>query len=130
MAKRRREADLLAVQFLVPVHDRNGEPYSWRVHERLRRDLEDRYGGWSSLGDKPLPGAWRNPQSGEVEYDDSWRDEVGIPERLLNTLDGYLAVLAHRLGQKAIWRVVYAEGQGKAIAARAPRQKGKGQYGA
>jgi len=25
-----------------------------------------------------MKGAWRNPESGEVEYDDSWRSELGI----------------------------------------------------
>lgn len=87
----------------------------------MRRDLEERFGGWSSLGDEPLAGAWRNPESGEVEYDASWRYEVGIPPGRLAELDGYLAELAHRLRQKAIWRVVYAGGEAKAVVARVPR---------
>ena len=32
----------------------------------MARDLEDRFGGWSLASDKPLEGAWRNPESGEV----------------------------------------------------------------
>lgn len=74
-----------------------------------------------SLGDEPLPGAWTNPESGEIEHDESWRYEVGIDPDLLEDLDEYLADFAHRLGQKAIWRVVYKEGSAQAIAAsRAP----------
>jgi len=130
MAKRGKkpEAELLVVQFLVPKCDRDGNPYPRSVHQDLRKDLEDSFDGWSSLGDQPLPGAWRNPASGEIEYDDSWRYEVGIASGRLQELDDYLADLAHRLGQKAIWRVVYEGGQGKAIPAR-PR-KGRGGHGA
>jgi hypothetical protein len=86
----------------------------------VRRDLEDRFDGWSLAADKPLTGAWRNPESGQVEYDDSWRYEIGIDPSRLADLDAYLAQLAHRLGQKALWRVAYAGGEGKVIPARAP----------
>ena len=68
-------------------------------------------------------GAWRNPESGEVEYDDSWRYEVGIDPADLDELDEYLARLSHRLRQKALWRVVYAGGAGKVIPARAPAKR-------
>lgn len=109
--------DLVIVQFLVPKRDRQGGLYPRAVHQRLREDLEEQFGGWSSLGDKPLPGAWRNPESGEIEHDQSWRYEVGITPDLLEDLDEYLADLAHRLGQKAVWRVVYKEGAAQAIPA-------------
>ena len=33
-----------------------------------------------------------------------------------------LAELAGRLGQKALWRVLYAGGESRAIAARSPRE--------
>jgi hypothetical protein len=122
MAKRKKkpEPQLLVVQFLVPKYDRSGKPYPRSVHEQLRKDLEDKFDGWSSLGDEPLPGAWRNPESGVVEYDESWRYEVGVASDRLVELDDYLGELAHRLGQKAIWRVLYAGGEGKVIPARAP----------
>ena len=124
MAKRpKSRPKQLVVQFLVPVYDRAGKPYPRAVHERVRRELEERFDGWSLAGDKPLPGAWRNPASWEVEYDDSWRYEVGIASERLTELDDYLAELAHRLGQKAIWRVLYAGGEGKVIASRAPRRR-------
>ena len=109
---------VLVVQFLVPVYDRAGKPYRRSVHKEIRRDLEDRFDGWSLAADKPLAGAWRNPASGEVEYDESWRYEVGVDPDRLGELDEYLGQLAHRLGQKAIWRVVYAGGEGKVILAR------------
>jgi hypothetical protein len=115
------EWELLVVQFLVPKYDRSGDPYPRSIHVSLRRDLEERFGGWSSLGDAPLPGAWRNPESGEIEYDDSWRYEVGIPPARIREFDDYLADLARRIGQKAIWRVAYAGGEGKAIPAGRPR---------
>src|ERR1017187_7204579 len=83
----------------------------------------DRFDGWSLAADKPLTGAWRNPESGQVEYDDSWRYEIGIAPSRLADLDAYLAQLAHRLGQKALWRVAYAGGEGKVIPARAPAKR-------
>lgn len=113
---------MIIVQFLVPKYDREGRPYPRSAHQHLRRDLEETFDGWSSLGDAPLPGAWRNPESGEIEYDDSWRYEVGIASKRLAELDEYLAEIAHRLGQRAIWRVVYTGGKGKAIPARPPRK--------
>lgn len=116
----KRDAQILVVQFLVPTYDRRGKPYPRSVHKRLRRDLEERFDGWSLAAEKPLAGAWRNPASGEVEYDDSWRYELGIVPGRLAALDDYLAELAHRLGQKALWRVVYAGGEGRVILARAP----------
>ncbi len=118
--RKKSEPETLVVHFLVPKFDRNGKPCRRSVHQRLRNDLEERFDGWSSLGDKPLPGAWSNPDSGEIEYDDSWRYEVGIAPERLAEFDEYLAELAHRLGQKAIWRVIYAGGEGKVIPARPP----------
>lgn len=116
-------SELLVVQFLVPKCDRAGDPYPRATYERLRRGLESRFGGWSSLGDEPLPGAWRNPKTGEMEYDESWRYEVGVLSDALAVLDDFLADLAYRLGQKAIWRVVYKGGQSQAIPARRPRRR-------
>ena len=128
MSKRRTPASprLLVIQFLIPKFNRDGVPYPRRVHEDLRRELEERFDGWSSLGDTPLPGAWRNPESGEVEYDASWRYEVGIAAGRLPEFDEFLAVVAAHLGQKAIWRVLYEGGQGKAIPATAPDRGGEG----
>jgi hypothetical protein len=108
---------VLVVQFLVPILDRGGKPYSRLVQKRIRRELEARFDGWSLAADKPLTGAWRNPESGQIEYDDSWRYELGIDASRLPELDGYLSELAYRLGQKALWRVVYAGGEGKVIVA-------------
>lgn len=118
-----KQPENLVVQFLVPVYDRDGKPYARSVQKEIRRELEDLFDGWSLAAEKPLPGAWRNPASGEVEYDDSWRYEVGFPPERLSELDDYLAALAHRLGQKALWRVVYAGGEGKVIDARPPAGK-------
>ncbi len=130
MAKqtRRPELELLVVQFLVPKYDRHGRPYPRTVHQELRRDLEEHFGGWSSLGDEPLPGAWRNPKSRKIEYDDSWRYEVGIAPARIAEIDDYLGGFANRIRQKAIWRVIYTGGEGKAIPACAPR-KGRGKHG-
>ena len=125
MAKRRKPQKLLIVQFLVPVRGRDGALYPRTVHEELGRELEERFDGWSRLGDRPLPGAWRNPESGEIEHDESWRYEVGVARERLRELDDCLATLAHRLGQKAIWRVVFERTAAKAIAAHPPR-RGRG----
>ena len=108
---------MVVVQFLVPIYDRNGGPYSRDVLKRLQQELEERFDGWSLAADQPLPGAWRNPTSGQVEYTESWRYEVGVPRDRLDELDEYLARLADRLGQKAIWRVRYGVGEGRAIEA-------------
>lgn len=124
MTERENEKDVevLVVQFLVPVYDRDGKPYLRSIQKQIRRDLEERFDGWSLASDKPLPGAWRNPASGEVEYDDSWRYELGIDPERLDELDDYLGDLSHRLGQKALWRVVYSQGEGKVVVAKPPEE--------
>jgi hypothetical protein len=94
---------VIVVHFLVPRRDRSGKPYPCSVQQQVRRDLERLFHGWSSLGAGALPGAWRNPESGEVEYDESWRYEIGIDPDRLSDLDSYLSHLAHRLGQNALW---------------------------
>lgn len=109
-------ARLLVVQFLVPREDRAGKRYSFRVIRALRNELVERYGGWSLTSLEPLPGAWRNPETGATEEDLSWRYEVAVPEDGLDALDEFLAVLAVKLGQAAIYRVVL--GQGAVIAAK------------
>ena len=109
--------DLLVVQFLVPTYDRKGKPYPRSVQKQLRRELEEQFDGWSLAAEKPLQGAWRNPRSGEIEYDVSWRYEVGIDPGRLAALDEYLAGLARRLGQKALWRVAFEGGEAKVIPA-------------
>ena len=116
-------AKVVVIQFLIPVYDRRGNPYRRSAHNQLRRDLEDRFDGWSLAADKPLAGAWRNPGSGEVEYDDSWRYEIGIDRDRLDELDAYLGELAQRLGQRALWRVAYAGGEGKVVLARPPSKR-------
>ena len=120
MERKKSGPEVLVVHFLVPKFDRSGKPYPRSVHKNLRKNLEQRFGGWSSLGDKPLPGAWMNPDSGEIEYDESWRYEVGIAPKRLAELDEYLAELAYHLKQKAVWRVTYAGGEGRVIPACRP----------
>lgn len=109
---------VLVVQFLIPVYDRRGRPYPRSVRHGIQHDLEDRYDGWSLAADRPLEGAWRNPESGDIEYDESWRYEVGISPSRLGDFDDYLADLSRRLDQKALWRVVYLGGEGKVIPAK------------
>jgi hypothetical protein len=86
------------------------------LQKQVRRSLEERFGGWSVVGNRPLRGAWRNPSTGKIEYDESWRYEVGLTRNRLRALDDYLADLATELGQVALWRVVV--GEGRAIHAR------------
>lgn len=117
------QTSVLAVQFLIPVFDRQGRRYARSVHTQLRHDLNEKFGGWSLAAKRPLQGAWRNPESGEVEYDESWRYEVGIDSLRLHELDEYLGELAHRLDQKALWRIAYAGGSGRAVPARQPESR-------
>ena len=112
---------LQIIHFLIPVIDRDGRPYIRNVHKQIQRELEDRFGGWTLLSTEPLPGAWKAPDTGEVEYDESWPYEVGIPPERLQEFDDFLAAVAFRLGQKTIWRVLV--GEGKAITAREPKRK-------
>ena len=108
----------LTIQFLVPVRDRAGKPYPRGVKKEVERNLEDRFGGWTRA-DLPLHGAWRNPETQEIERDLSWRYEVWIAPERVGEIEIYLAELAHRLGQKAIG-VVYGTSTAKVIPARAP----------
>lgn len=110
-----RKRSLVVVQFLVPVLDRRGREYDYATFARLRSELERLFGGWSLVSDRPLPGAWRNPETGEVERDSSWRYEVGLPAARLGELDALLARFARRIDQKAIWRVI--SGEGRAVTA-------------
>jgi len=106
---------MVVVQFLVPFYNRAGRPYPRSVHQGIQRELEERFDGWSLAANQPLPGAWRNPATGHVEHDESWRYEVGVHQERLAELEDYFAM---RLGQKAIWRVAYGRGEGKAVNAR------------
>lgn len=120
----RRKKSPLVVQFLVPTYDRRGAPYPRRRLRAIEEELARRFDGWSLVSRDPLPGAWRNPATDEIEHDHSLRYEVGIPLGRLAEFDDYLAALAFELGQKALWRVVYSGGAGKVIIARAPRERG------
>ena len=112
---------LQIIHFLIPVLDRDGRPYVRNVHKQIQGELEDRFGGWTLLSTEPLRGAWKAPNTGEVEYDESWSYEVGIPSERLQEFDDFLAAVAFRLGQKAIWRVL--AGEGRAIVAMEPKHK-------
>lgn len=110
--------DLIVVHFLIPVFDRKGNPYPRNLNKGLQGELEDRFGGWSLIGDKPAPGGWVNPETGEREEDLSLRYEVGIKANQINELDEFLSTIASKLGQEAIWRVIFGEARGKAIFAK------------
>ncbi len=121
----KQNSSLLACQFLIPTRDREGKAYSRGVFKAIQRGLEDRFDGWSLVSNNPAPGAWRAPDTGEVEYDESWRYEIGIPRERIGELDEYLAEIAHMMGQKAIWRVAYDKAEGKVVSARKPKKPGK-----
>ncbi|MBZ0273224.1 hypothetical protein K8I61_14395 [bacterium] len=87
MSDNKTDADFLVVQFLIPVIDRNGIAYEQSVFMEVREDLENGLGGWTLTSEGPTPGAWRNPDSGKIEHDDSWRYEVGIPRSRLAEFD-------------------------------------------
>lgn len=103
---------MIVVHFLIPVADRAGKPYRRSIYHRLHKELQERFGGFTRLGARDT-GSWRNPESGELEFDESFRYEVGVERELLDELDAYLGDVAYRIGQKGIWRVVL--GQGKVI---------------
>lgn len=99
----------VVVHILIPVHDTDGNPYPRPVLQRLQRDLEERFGGWT-LG------------HGEPARERSCCYEVSIPRERLGELDAYLAELAYRLGQERIWRVLHGDGEARSIRARPPAQ--------
>src|SRR5450432_4339183 len=49
------KAQVLVVQFLVPIYDRKGKPYPRSVQKGVRRDLEDRFDGGPSPPTSPSP---------------------------------------------------------------------------
>ena len=112
------EVGLAVVHLLVPVFDRHGRQYAEDLKNRVEEELERRFGGWSQLSARPLPGAWRNPATGQIERDCSLRYEVGVPASRLTELDELLSELATEIGQRAIWRVLFVGAEGRAISAR------------
>ena len=109
---------LVVVHLLIPMNDREGKLYPKNLKRRVEAELARRFGGWTQLSAMPLPGAWRNPETGEIELDSSVRYEVGIPAGRVGELDRLLADLAWELGQRAIWRVIFVGAEGRAIRAR------------
>lgn len=101
---------LVVVQFLVPSTDTKGQPYRRGILLRLERHLAECYGGWSLVSVGPLPGGWRNPDTGRVERDVSWRYEVAVPADAMKEFDEFLGDLGASLGQAAMYRVVLGEG--------------------
>jgi hypothetical protein len=125
VAEKQKPTSLLIVHFLIPTLDRSGRPYRREVQKAIQRGLEDRFGGWSLVSNNPAPGAWKAPDTGEVEYDDSWRYEIGIPRDRIEELDEYLAEIADMMKQKALWRVAFDKAEGKVISARKPKKPSK-----
>ena len=100
---------MTTIQFLVPVADRKGRPYGRATMRRMELELERRFGGWSLVSREPLPGAWRNPSTQQIESDESWRYEVTWTS--VEAVEGYLVRLGRRLGQAAMYMVVVGEGR-------------------
>lgn len=115
--KKRRSGQQCTVHFLIPVRDRRGVAYPKSIRHRMERELATRFGGWSRVAASPLPGAWLNPVTGRIEHDASWRYEVGLASNRVRELDLYLAELGRRIGQAAIWRIVYPDTWAKAVPA-------------
>lgn len=114
-----KNSELDIVHFQVPNCDREGNPYPRGVHKRIQAELEERFGGWSLIGGDPSWGGWVDPATKRRERDASWRYEVGIKPGEIGELDDFLSEVASRLGQKAIWRVLFGEARGRSIPAKA-----------
>jgi hypothetical protein len=58
-----------AFDFIVPVNDNNGKPYTAAKCSLFKAGLLDAYNGYTILGQ--CKGAWRDPKDGKVYLDDS-----------------------------------------------------------
>lgn len=98
----------IAIQFLIPVTDNDGNPYPGSVFEDLEHELVQRFGGWSLVSGTPMPGAWVD-DAGLIVEDNSCRYEVAIDATRLPELDAYLAEVAKTTKQDAIYRVIVGQ---------------------
>ncbi len=89
------------VQFLLPLRDNEGRPFSRADFEHVRTELTERFGGVTSFLQSPAAGLWKEEEGGTS------RDELVLYEVMAETLDrawwkGYRAELERRFRQEVI----------------------------
>ena len=96
------------VQILLPLRDRQGQPFPRSAFTRVRAELMDRFGGVTAYLQSPAQGVWKDEEEGRVE-----RDEIVVLEVMVEKLDrgwwaGYREQLRRRFEQEEL--VVRATG--------------------
>ncbi len=91
----------MLIQFLLPLRDNDGQPFSRADFERVRTELTERFGGVTAFLQSPAAGAWK--EDGEHTV----RDEVVLYELMTDALDrawwkNYREDLQRRFRQKAL----------------------------
>ncbi len=92
---------MVLIQFLLPLKDNEGQPFTRADFERVRTELTERFGGVTAFLQSPAAGAWK--EDGEHTV----RDEVVLYELMTEDLDrgwwkGYREELQRRFRQKAL----------------------------
>lgn len=88
------------VEVLLPVRDRDGQPYPAALFDGLQHDLTERFGGVTAYVRAPAEGRWKD--EGRQEADDVALYEVMTPDLDREWWRGLRGRLETRLGQKAI----------------------------
>jgi len=56
------------VQILLPLRDNRGRPLKRSLHERVRKEITDEFGGLTAYTRSPAPGVWKT--GGKEKRDD------------------------------------------------------------
>jgi hypothetical protein len=89
--------------FLIPrTNEETGELHLVETFEELRLAMMERFGGWTELGE--VRGGWKDPATGKVMEDVSYRYKVAVPKQRVQELKNYLRNVTKReFGQHAIY---------------------------
>jgi hypothetical protein len=66
------------VEILLPVRDEEGQPFEAALHEQVRRELVERFGGLTAWSRAPATGLWKEDTE-RVARDDIAVYEVLVP---------------------------------------------------
>lgn len=87
--------------FLVPLSDNEGQPFGTSEWDWLCDELVIRFGGWSLDG--KIEGAWRDPVSGRVYRDSSYRYVVVVEQTAVPGFLAFMADVKARFRQEALY---------------------------
>jgi hypothetical protein len=93
---------MVVIQFLLPLRDNEGRPFTRADFERVRTELTERFGGVTAFLQSPAAGAWK-----EEEGAPPVRDELVLYELMTDAVDrawwkAYREELERRFRQKAL----------------------------